>query len=75
MSKKANSTKRPPGADWCVTGINRLSRVREVITPPCQKAKAVELCKKQVEIEPGKRAWTYPKIGRVENYPPPISEN
>ncbi len=71
---KQKMKKRPPGADWCVTGINRLNGLREVISSPCKKETALELCKKQVRIAPGKRAYTYPKIGRVENYPPYFRE-
>lgn len=74
MSKKANSTKRPPGADWCVTGINRLSRVREVITPPCQKAKAVSCVKSKLRLSRGNGRGRTRKSG-VLRITPPISEN
>lgn len=55
---------------WCVTGVSRLTGERVVISSPCSRENAIGLVGKELRIPPKKRCYIYPKIGRVDNYPP-----
>jgi hypothetical protein len=48
--------------DYCVTAIGRLTRRREVITPPCQKDKAEAILARTLKVKPHKRSWIYPSV-------------
>ena len=57
---------------YCVTAISRLTRERELVTPPCTKESAEVVCLKTKRTSARKRDYLYPK---VEVLPPPLKLN
>lgn len=52
---------------YCITGINKLTRKREVVTVPCSLPNAVGILKREKAKAPHRRAYTHLKI---QLYPP-----
>lgn len=50
-----------------ITAINRLTRIRESVTPPCSKEKALRIIQREKNTSSRKRSWIYPKM---ESCPP-----
>lgn len=47
---------------YCITGVNRLTRERQVITTPCSLSNAVAILKREKAKSPKKRDWIKLKI-------------
>lgn len=47
---------------YCITGVNRLTRERQVITTPCSLSNAISILKREKAKSPKKREWIRLKI-------------
>lgn len=56
-------SRRPPGS-YVVTAINRLTRTREPVTPPCSMENAERILQREKSTPPRKRSYIYPNIER-----------
>ena len=52
---------------YCITGINRMTRQRDILTPPCSMEKAVKIMNRELCKPASKREYLYL---RREAYPP-----
>jgi hypothetical protein len=52
---------------YCITGINKLTREREVVTVPCSLPTAIDILKRE-KGKPSHRQ-SYLKL-KIESYPP-----
>lgn len=62
------------GHDWCVTGINKLTKIREVITVPLSKDLAEQCRKSLADKKPKDREYLRPLVEKRINYPPPLQQ-
>ena len=53
---------------WCVTGINRLTRQREAVTPPCSRENAEKVYLRNAGKPARKRSYIYLKLQEYSWY-------
>lgn len=52
---------------FCVTAISRLTRQREVVTPPCSLRNAIAVRDRTLSTPAAKRSYIYPTV-RIYSY-------
>jgi len=61
---------KPVSTFFCVTAENPLTHMREAVTPPCSRRKAMSVYRREKGKPPEQRLW---RNLRLEPYPPQLN--